>query len=156
MASLTIAGTIVLVVLSGFEAFGVDSHTHGAGIWTKIFVFLAFVFLETTAAAYAFASAEGDAAGAAAITWALFAICKLTPTPRDVAELAQSSISETLSFTGPHLSSSSCRSLRSSSRSSEPSWICTLAVLTDLCSSSVKGGRNILHDEEQAPLVGSS
>jgi hypothetical protein len=68
-------GTIVLVVLSLFEAFGVNAHTHKAGIWTKIFVFLAFVFLETTAAAYAFASKEGDAAGAAAITWALFAIC---------------------------------------------------------------------------------
>jgi len=54
----------------------VNAHTHKAGIWTKIFVFLAFVFLETTAAAYAFASREGDAAGAAAITWALFAICK--------------------------------------------------------------------------------
>lgn len=39
-------------------------------------MFLAFVFLESTAAAYAFASKEGDAAGAAAITWALFAICK--------------------------------------------------------------------------------
>lgn len=68
-------GTIVLVVLSAFEAFGVNAHTHKAGIWTKAFVFLAFVFLETTAAAYAFASKEGDAAGAAAITWALFAIC---------------------------------------------------------------------------------
>lgn len=67
-------GTIVLVVLTLFEAFGVNAHTHKAGIWTKIAVFLAFVFLETTAAAYAFASREGDAAGAAAITWALFAI----------------------------------------------------------------------------------
>lgn len=74
--SLTSAGTIVLVVLSAFAAFGVDAHKHRAGIWTKVFVFLAFVFLETTAAAYAFASREGDAAGAAAITWALFAICK--------------------------------------------------------------------------------
>lgn len=72
------AGTIVLVVLSLFEAFGVNAHTHKAGIWTKLFVFLAFVFLETTAAAYAFASKEGDAAGAAAITWALFAICEST------------------------------------------------------------------------------
>lgn len=53
-----------------------NAHTHKAGIWTKIFVFLAFVFLESTAAAYAFASREGDAAGAAAITWALFAICE--------------------------------------------------------------------------------
>jgi hypothetical protein len=69
-------GTIVLVVLSAFAAFGVDAHKHHAGVWTKVFVFLAFVFLETTAAAYAFASREGDAAGAAAITWALFAICK--------------------------------------------------------------------------------
>lgn len=64
------------MILSLFEAFGVNAHTHKAGVWTKIFVFLAFVFLESTAAAYAFASKEGDAAGAAAITWALFAICE--------------------------------------------------------------------------------
>ena len=66
----------MLVVLSLFEAFGVNASTHPAGIWTKAFVFIAFLFLETTAAAYAFASREGDAAGAAAITWALFAICE--------------------------------------------------------------------------------
>ena len=63
-------------MLSLFEAFGVNAYTHKAGIWTKIAVFLAFVFLESTAAAYAFASQEGDAAGAAAITWALFAVCE--------------------------------------------------------------------------------
>jgi len=74
-------GTIVLVVISLFEAFGVNAHTHSASIWTKLFVFLALVFLETTCAAYAFASAEGDAAGAAAITWALFAICELSQHP---------------------------------------------------------------------------
>lgn len=65
---------IVLVVLSGFEAFGVEAHKHHAGIWTKIFVFLAFLFLESTAVGYAFSTAEGDAAGAAVISFALFAI----------------------------------------------------------------------------------
>jgi len=33
--------TTVLVILSLFQAFGVDAHTHPAGVWTKIFVFLA-------------------------------------------------------------------------------------------------------------------
>lgn len=117
--------TIVLVVLSGFEAFGVDSHTHHAGIWTKIFVFLAFVFLETTAAAYAFASAEGDAAGAAAITWALFAIF----------------IHQRNTFI--HWSAFVF-------------FILSLFAILKSLYSSVKGGRNILHDEERAPLVGSS
>jgi hypothetical protein len=36
-------GTIVLVIVSGFQAFGVDAQHHKAGIFTKIFVFLAFV-----------------------------------------------------------------------------------------------------------------
>ena len=113
----------MLVVLSGFEAFGVDSHSHRAGIWTKIFVFLAFVFLETTAAAYAFASAEGDAAGAAAITWALFAICaypSFDPCSSEMLIVAlQTFTRETPSSTGPLSFSSSFRSLRSSNRYSE-------------------------------------
>jgi len=66
--------TIVLVVISAFEAFGVNAHTHHAGVWTKIFVFFGLLFLSSTSCAYAFASREGDAAGAAAISWALFAI----------------------------------------------------------------------------------
>ena len=33
--------TTVLVILSLFQAFGVDAITHPAGVWTKIFVFLA-------------------------------------------------------------------------------------------------------------------
>lgn len=70
-------GTVVLTVLALFQAFGVDADTHKAGIWTKIFVFLAFLFLESTAAGYAFATASGDPAGAAVISWALFSICKL-------------------------------------------------------------------------------
>ena len=64
-------------MLSAFEAFGVNAHTHHAGIWTKVFVFFGLLFLSSTSCAYAFASREGDAAGAAAISWALFAICKL-------------------------------------------------------------------------------
>jgi hypothetical protein len=69
--------TVVLTVLALFQAFGVDADTHKAGIWTKIFVFLSFLFLESTAAGYAFATASGDPAGAAVISWALFSICKL-------------------------------------------------------------------------------
>jgi hypothetical protein len=48
--------------------------TTPAGIWTKIFVFLALFFLEATAATYAFSSPEGDLAGSIAIAWALWAI----------------------------------------------------------------------------------
>jgi len=33
--------TTVLVVITAFDAFGVNKVTHGAGIWTKVFVFLA-------------------------------------------------------------------------------------------------------------------
>jgi hypothetical protein len=33
--------TTVLVLLTAFEAFGVDATKHHAGIWTKVFVFLA-------------------------------------------------------------------------------------------------------------------
>lgn len=66
--------TVVLIVIAAFQAFGVNADHHKAGIWTKIFVFLAFVFLESTAAGYAFATAAGDPAGAAVIAWALFSI----------------------------------------------------------------------------------
>jgi len=66
--------TTVLVFLTGFEAFGRNASTHSAGVWTKIFVFLALMILEGTAAAYAFSGPEGDLAGAIAITWSLFGI----------------------------------------------------------------------------------
>jgi len=66
--------TLVLVFLTAFEAFGVDSATHHAGIWTKVFVFLSLFFLEAVAASYAFSSAEGDLPGAIAIAWSLWAI----------------------------------------------------------------------------------
>ncbi|ETW80224.1 hypothetical protein HETIRDRAFT_65276 [Heterobasidion irregulare TC 32-1] len=66
--------TTVLVVLTAFEAFGVSSYTHKAGVWTEVFVFLALFFLEGTAAAYAFSSPEGDLPASIAIAWSLFAI----------------------------------------------------------------------------------
>ncbi|KAJ7690634.1 hypothetical protein B0H17DRAFT_935710 [Mycena rosella] len=66
--------TTVLVVVTGFQAFGVDALTTGAGIWTKVFVFLALFFLEGTAATYSFSSAEGDLPASIAIAWSLFAI----------------------------------------------------------------------------------
>ena len=47
--SLYHAWALVLVVLSGFDAFGVDKAHHPAGVWTKVFVFLALMFLETSA-----------------------------------------------------------------------------------------------------------
>jgi hypothetical protein len=66
--------TTVLVVLSLFEAFGVNALTTPAGIWTKIFVFIALFFLEATAATYSLSSAEGDLAATIAIAWSLWAI----------------------------------------------------------------------------------
>jgi len=118
--------TIVLIVLSVFEAFGVNSHNHKAGIWTKVFVFLAFVFLETTAAAYAFASKEGDAAGAAAITWALFAIFIHQTSSKFI-----------------HWSAFAF-------------FILSLFAILKSLYTTIKGSGTLLHDEERAPLVGSS
>lgn len=66
--------TTFLIVLTGFEAFGVDAATHRAGLWTKVFVFLALLFLEATAAGYAFSAKEGDILASVAIAWALFAV----------------------------------------------------------------------------------
>ncbi|RSH87028.1 hypothetical protein EHS25_003516 [Saitozyma podzolica] len=118
--------TIVLVVLSAFAAFGVDAHKHHAGIWTKVFVFLAFVFLETTAAAYAFASREGDAAGAAAITWALFAIFIHQTSSKFIHWSA-------LAF-----------------------FILSLFAILKSLYTTLRGSGNVLHDEERAPLVAGS
>lgn len=67
----------MLIVISLFQACGTNAETQPPGVFTKIFVFLAFVFLESTAAGYAFATQQGDPAGAAVIAWALFSICKL-------------------------------------------------------------------------------
>jgi len=66
--------TTVLVILTAFEAFGVDADNHHAGVWTKVFVFLALFFLEATATAYALSSTEGDLPGAFVISWTLWAV----------------------------------------------------------------------------------
>ncbi|KAF8995445.1 hypothetical protein BDQ17DRAFT_1392212 [Cyathus striatus] len=66
--------TTVLVVLTAFEAFGVNALEHGAGVWTKVFVFLALFFLEGTAATYAFSTPEGDLPASIAIAWSLWGI----------------------------------------------------------------------------------
>jgi len=66
--------TTVLVVISAFDAFGVDAHLHSPGAWTDVFVFLALFFLEGTAATYSFATPEGDLPASIAIAWSLWAI----------------------------------------------------------------------------------
>jgi hypothetical protein len=63
----------VLLFVTGFAAFGVDAIDKPAGIFTKIFVFIALLLLEGTAAAYVFAG-HGDVVGAAVISLSLFAI----------------------------------------------------------------------------------
>jgi len=66
--------TIVLVFLTAFDAFGVNADKHHPGVWTKVFVFLSLLFLESTSAAYAMSSTEGDLPGAFVISWTLWAI----------------------------------------------------------------------------------
>ncbi|KJA27702.1 hypothetical protein HYPSUDRAFT_34828 [Hypholoma sublateritium FD-334 SS-4] len=66
--------TTVLIVVTAFDAFGVNRLHHHAGIWTKVFVFLGLFFLEGTAATYAFSTPEGDLPASIAIAWSLWAI----------------------------------------------------------------------------------
>ncbi|KAJ3571002.1 hypothetical protein NP233_g4040 [Leucocoprinus birnbaumii] len=66
--------TTVLVVITAFEAFGVNKLEQKAGVWTDVFVFLALFFLEGTAATYAFSTPEGDLPASIAIAWSLWAI----------------------------------------------------------------------------------
>ena len=66
--------TTVLIFLTAFEVFGVNALTHKTGVFMKLFVFLALLFLKATSAAYAFSSPEGDLAASIAIAWSLFAI----------------------------------------------------------------------------------
>ncbi|KAF8265481.1 hypothetical protein EI94DRAFT_1804350 [Lactarius quietus] len=73
--------TSFLLVLTAFEAFGTEALKHPPGVWTKIFVFLALIFFEATAAAYALSTPEGDLPAAIAITWSLFAIFDRQHTP---------------------------------------------------------------------------
>jgi hypothetical protein len=120
--------TTVLVVVTGFEAFGVDAYEHRAGIATKVLVFLALFFLESTSVAYAFSSPEGDLAGAIAISWSLWAI-----------------FSEQRSSTFIHWSALVFAIL---------SLFAVAKSLYGVLSSRKNG--SLLHDEERAPLVGSS
>jgi len=66
--------TVVLVILSGFEAFGIDANKHKPDVLTKALVFVALFFLEATAAAYSLYNADGDLAGSSVITWTLWGI----------------------------------------------------------------------------------
>lgn len=64
---------VVLVVVSAFNAFGVNAHLHAPKIFTKAFVLAASVLLEATAAGYALTS-DGDIMGAGVISFSLLAI----------------------------------------------------------------------------------
>jgi len=121
--------TTVLVILTAFEAFGVNSLHTSAGIWTKVFVFLALFFLEGTAAAYAFSSAEGDLAGAIAITWSLAAI---------TAHQTSSGFVHWSAFAFTVLS-----------------LLCVVKGAVGLFVRGRRWGVVMLQDEERAPLVGS-
>ncbi|CUA71301.1 hypothetical protein RSOLAG22IIIB_09475 [Rhizoctonia solani] len=117
--------TTVLIIVTAFEAFGVNALTHPAGVFTKVFVFLGLLFLEATAAAYAFQSEEGDIGGAIAITWSLFAIFEHQRSSRFVHWAA-------LAF----------------------AIISLFSVLKSLYARTfARRGSGVLHDEERAPLV---
>ena len=122
--------TTVLVVLSAFTAFGVNALTHHAGIWTKVFVFLALFFLEATAAAYAFSSPEGDLPAGAAIAWFLWAVFEHQRSDAFVHWSA-------LAFAILALI-----------------WVGKAIIALGLRIS--RGGRGISLDEERAPLVGGN
>ncbi|KAL5496071.1 hypothetical protein ACEPAH_3164 [Sanghuangporus vaninii] len=119
--------TTVLVVVSAFEAFGVNALNHHPGHWTKAFVFLGLFFLEATAATYAFSAPEGDLGGSIAIAWSLFAIFEHQ---RSSAFIHWSA----LAF--------ACLSLF---------WI----AKSLFGHFTAHRGHSVLHDEERAPLIGS-
>ncbi|TDL17794.1 hypothetical protein BD410DRAFT_793967 [Rickenella mellea] len=72
--SLYHAWTTVLVLLTAFEAFGVDAAKYQDHFYTHVTVILGFIFLNVTSATYAFSSPQGDLAGSIVITWSLLAI----------------------------------------------------------------------------------
>jgi len=72
--SLWHAWSVVLVIITLFAAFGRDYNQGEAGIWTRILVAIALVFLACTGVGYAFHGDKGDIAGAAVIAWALLGI----------------------------------------------------------------------------------
>jgi len=120
--------TTVLVVLTAFEAFGTNRLAHPAGVWTKVFVFLALFFLEATAATYAFSSPEGDLPASVAIAWSLWAIYAHQTSSQFVHWSA-------LAF----------------------AILALVWVLKAFFGTSRKlwGGRGTIMDEERAPLVGN-
>lgn len=121
--------TTVLVILTAFEAFGVDATVEPAGVWTEVFAFLAFFFLEATAATYAFSSAEGDLPASIAVAWSLWAIFARQHHPAFVRWSA---------FTFALLSLI---------------WVVKAGVYLAL--KIRRGGGGIALDEERAPLVGN-
>ncbi|KAF8331924.1 uncharacterized protein EI90DRAFT_2919376 [Cantharellus anzutake] len=118
--------TLVLVILSIFEAFGVNALKHSPGVITKVLVFLALLFLESTSVAYAYSSEEGDLAGAIAIAWSLWAI------------FDQQRSDEFIHW------SAFAFALLSLFSVAKALWSTI---------STHRGGGSILHDEERAPLV---
>lgn len=65
--------SVVLAVVSGFAAFGTDASKHKPGVISDICVFLALLFLESTAVGYSLYG-QGDIAGGLVITWGLLSI----------------------------------------------------------------------------------
>ncbi|KAI8975850.1 hypothetical protein BD414DRAFT_524686 [Trametes punicea] len=119
--------TTVLVILTAFEAFGNNAATQHAGVWTKVFVFLALFFLEATAATYAFSSTEGDLPASIAIAWSLWAIFAHQRHPAFIHWSA-------LAFAILSLV-----------------WVVKAAIGVGL--KLRRGGRGISLDEERAPLI---
>ncbi|KAH7884371.1 hypothetical protein F5I97DRAFT_1937823 [Phlebopus sp. FC_14] len=74
--------TVGLIFLSAFEAFGVNAVTEPADAWTRFFVFISLLLLQTIAFAYAYSAIEGDLPACLVISWFLFALVVQQPPER--------------------------------------------------------------------------
>jgi hypothetical protein len=135
---------VVLLVVSAFNAFGVNANRHHAGVITKILVFIGLLFLEATAAGYVVSRSpfprpststytlyfcvqfygKGDIGGALVICLSLLAIFQHQTQDRFIHWSA-------LAF-----------------------FIISLIAVLRATIAAFRGGRIALDDEERAPLVG--
>jgi len=121
--SLWHAWSVVLVLVSGFAAFGRSTHHH-AGVWTDMFVCAGLAFLVLTSVGYAYHGDKGDVGGAAVLAWALWGIFSAHVHPQVIHWFALGS-----------------------------AILATLAVAKALYSAFTGGRGGVLADSERAPLL---
>ena len=67
--------SIVLVVVTGFEALSIDAHEHQPDVLTKAVTFMELFFLQSVGAYYAHCNTtDGGLAGSFVIAWTLWGI----------------------------------------------------------------------------------